>query len=140
MIVLPPWPPGTVALLSTAGGEPACVPVSTAVRAGDDRVLFVLGPRRDTLARLRADGRVALALLGAGDLAVTLHGVASVVADPLPGAEPVVAVQLRVTRVQDHNTARFVVDDGVQWHWTDPEAQARDGRVREALASIASRG
>ena len=52
---LPDWPPGTVAILSTAGGAPHAIPVSTAVRAGPRRVLLALARTRASLARLRDD-------------------------------------------------------------------------------------
>ncbi|MFM9128075.1 MAG: DUF6159 family protein [Solirubrobacterales bacterium] len=81
---LPDWPAGTVCLLATAG-EPHAIPVSTALRAGDREILLALGSRRGALERLRADPRVALAVLAAGDLAFTAHGSAAVAADPLEG-------------------------------------------------------
>lgn len=140
--MIPPWPDGTVTLLAVISGDgtPGNIPVSTALRAGDDRVLLALGRRRATLAALRARPRVALALLGAGDVAVTLHGAACVVADGPPGADAVAVVELRVDRVQDHNSGRFVVVDGVQWQWTDTAAQERDAAVREVLRGIADAG
>ena len=49
----PTWPPGTPAILCVAG--PHAIPVSSYVRAGDDRIVVALGSRRETLARLRAD-------------------------------------------------------------------------------------
>src|SRR5918911_387339 len=70
LTALPEWPPGTVAVLSTAGAAPHAIPVSTAVRAGERHVLLALAPRRSSLARLRADPRVALTVLAAGDVAV----------------------------------------------------------------------
>src|SRR6185295_15230638 len=66
---LPDWPTGTVAILSTAGGAPHAIPVSTAVRAGPRRVLLALARTRDSLARLRADPRCALIVIAAGDVA-----------------------------------------------------------------------
>ncbi|MCW3012045.1 MAG: hypothetical protein JWO90_2449, partial [Solirubrobacterales bacterium] len=84
--------------------------------------------------------RVALALLAAGDVALTAHGTARVVAEPLPGASSVVGVELAVDRVQEHGTRHFEVTDGVQWHWSDAASEERDARVRAALASLASAG
>jgi hypothetical protein len=135
-IVLPDWPAGTVALLATGAGAPHVIPVSTVLRASDDRVLFALAPRRESLRRLREAPRVALALLAGGNVAATVEGAATVVAEPLPGAESVVAVELRADRVQDHGNRHFEVTGGVQWHWTDAESDERDAAVRAALAAL----
>lgn len=137
-IVLPNWPEGTVAVLATADGPPHAIPVSTALRAADDRVLLALAPRRGSLARLRTSARCALLLLAAGDVALTAHGRARVLAAPLPGAEHVVAVALDVDALQDHGTDAFVVHDGVRWTWTDPEAERQDQAVRAALGTLAA--
>ena len=137
-IELPEWPPGTVTFLATAGGDPHVIPVSAALRAGPARILLALAPRRDSLRRLREAPRVALALLAAGDVALSADGEARVVAEPLPGAETVVGVELRVDRVQSHGSRHFAVTDGVRWHWTDEEARARDAQVRGALSALAS--
>jgi len=63
-----------------------------------------------------------------------------VAADPLPGAENVVAVALAVTRIQDHDHPTFAIDAGVGWRWTDPQAQQTDARTRAALGALAARG
>ncbi|HEX8105010.1 MAG TPA: pyridoxamine 5'-phosphate oxidase family protein [Solirubrobacteraceae bacterium] len=131
--VLPRWPPGTVAVLATAGGPAHAIPVSTALRAGDRRVLIALAPRRESLARLRADPRCALALLAAGDIAITAHARAEILDADLG---TVVAVALHVERIQDHGTKRFEIEAGVRWRWTDPAAEARDAEVRAALAAL----
>lgn len=139
--MVPDWPHGTVTLLAVVlddGGAPGNIPVSTAVRAGDDRVLLALGRRRTVLAALRYRPRVALAVIGAADVAVTLHGTASVLADGPEGAEGIAVVELLVDRVQDHNTERFVIVDGIQWQWTDDEARERDAAVRAVLLRHAS--
>lgn len=136
MAALPHWPAGTVALLATGAGAPHVIPVSTALRAADDRVLLALAHRRESLRRLREDPRAALALLAAGDVACTAHGMARVLADPLPGAENVVAVELRVDEVQDHGSRRFVIDGGVSWRWVDEEGERGDARTRAALAAL----
>ncbi len=137
---LPDWPAGTVALLATGAGAPHVIPVSAVLRAGPARIVFALAPRRESLRRLREEPRVALALLAAGDVALTAEGLARVAAEPLPGAENVVGVVLEVDRVQDHGTRRFAVTDGVQWHWTDEESERRDAQVRAALQALASAG
>src|SRR4051812_10204689 len=100
--VLPHWPDGTVAVLSTAGGEPHAIPVSTAVRAGDRALLFALSLRRESLARLKVNPRCAISLLAAGDVAVTAVGRAGIVEEPMAAADGVAAVRLDVERIQDH--------------------------------------
>ena len=130
MDALPEWPDGTVAVLSTGAGEPHAIPVSTALRVGPMTVRFALALRRDSLARLREDPRCAVTILAAGDVAVTAIGRASVVAEH----ERVVVLELAVERVQDHGQDTFVIDDGVQWRWTDPEAERNDAELRARLA------
>jgi hypothetical protein len=102
-------------------------------------VLFALAAGRESLRRLRVDPRVAFTLLCEGDVAVTAHGTARVIEDPLPGIDGVVAVALDVEEVQDHNQPRFVIEAGIAWHWVDPEAAVRDADVRAALMNLAQR-
>jgi Pyridoxamine 5'-phosphate oxidase len=132
---LPDWPAGSVAVLSTAGGPPHGIPVSTCVRAGPRRALLALAPGRESLRRLRRDPHAALTFLAPG-LAFTAHGSAEVVAEELPGAEDVVAVALEVDSLQDHRQATFAIEEGVRWRWTDPAASERDARVRAALLRL----
>lgn len=129
---LPEWEPGTVTILSTAGGAPHAIPVSTALRAGPATVLLALGRRRESLARLREDPRCALAVLAAGDVAVTAHGRATI----LEEVAGVVAVRIDVGDVQDHGQPTFAIEAGVRWRWTDAEAERRDGEVRAALRTL----
>jgi hypothetical protein len=136
---LPEWEPGTVCVLSTGGGAPHAIPVSTAVRAGPRRVLLALAVRRETLARLRREPRCALTIMGAGDVACTAHARARIVQDSLPGAEGVAGVALDVDAIQDHMQQRFAIAAGVAWHWTDDEARAGDTAVRAALGELARR-
>ena len=77
---LPRWRQGTPGVLVVTG--PHAIPVSTALRAGDRRLLFALGRRRQTLARLRQDPRAAFCLLGAG-AAFTAHGRGTVLREAL---------------------------------------------------------
>ena len=128
---LPTWAPGTVAILSTGAGDPHAIPVSTGVRTGPRTVLLAL-------ARLRKDPRCALTLLDGGDVALTAHARATIVQDPLTIADRVTAVRLDVDRLQDHGQARFRIDAGVRWHWTDAEAEKRDAEIRAALAELAA--
>jgi hypothetical protein len=132
---LPAWTDGTVLILVTAGEPPHVIPVSAAVRAGEWRVVLALAQGRDSLRRLRADPRVALAINAAGDVAVTAYGTARVRSEDL--AEGVAAVEIIVEHVQDHNRATFVIDSGVAWHWTDAEARERDAGLRRALRGLA---
>lgn len=135
---LPDWEPGTVAILSTGGGEPHAIPVSTAVKAGPRAVYMALALRRESLTRLREDPRCALTILAA-EVAVTAIGHATVVQDPMEVAE-VVAVRLGVERIQDHGEERFEIEGGVRWRWTDPEAERRDAAIRQALSELAIAG
>jgi len=132
MDALPEWPACTVAVLSTAGGEPHAIPVSTAVREGPRTVVLALAFRRESLARLRQDPRCALTILAAGNVAVTAIGRGTVV-DEL---ERVAVVRVDVERIQDHGHDTFVIDDGVQWRWTDADAERADAEVRAALAEL----
>lgn len=126
---LPDWPAGTVAVLSTGAGEPHAIPVSTAVRRGPLVLAFALGLRRESLARLRSDSRCALTVLAAGNIAVTAIGRAVVESE----LERVAIVRLDVERIQDHGRDTFVIDDGVQWRWTDADAERADAAVRQSL-------
>jgi len=135
--VLPAWPPGTVAILSTGGAAPHAIPVSTGVRAGPRTILFALARRRESLTRLRAEPRCALTLLDAG-VALTAHARATVVQEPMAISDRLVAVRLDVERIQDHGSADFRIDGGVRWRWTDAEAERRDAELRRALAELAA--
>ena len=121
---LPHWEPGTPGVLCTAG--PHAIPVSTAVRAADDRLLFALAASRETLARLREEPQVAYCLLGDG-VAFTAYGEARVVAEQLESV-PVVPVEVRVESVQDHlMEGRTELLDGARWRFSahrDVEADA----------------
>ena len=133
---LPQWPPGTVCILATGGEGPHAIPVSTAVRASDQRIVLALGARRGSLQRLREDPRVALTVLAAGDVAFTAHGTARVVADPLPGLGGVIGIEISVERVSSHKRPTFSITDGVAWGWVDDEARERDAAVRIALLEL----
>jgi len=161
---LPHWPEGTAAWLVTygavsperlaeataheplAGPDPAqppvvwphAIPVSTAVRAGPRSLLLALGRRRGSLARLRDDPHVALAVIAPG-VAFTARGLAAVTAESLPGAERVAAVTIAVARIQNHDHPTFAIDDGPRWHWTDEEARQADAATRAALRILALR-
>ena len=69
------------------------------------------------------------------DLAITAYGRARVIDEELVAG--VVAVEIEVEQVQDHDRPTFAVESGVGWRWTDPEAERRDAEVRAALAALA---
>jgi hypothetical protein len=131
---IPDWPPGTVAVLVTSGARPHAIPVSALLRCPPHRVLVGLGSRRESLRRLRADPQVTLVVI-ARDLAVSLEGRAAVVDEAL--LDGVVAVEVEVEAVQDHDRPTFALQAGVRWRWTDPEAGERDAAVLAALAEVA---
>jgi hypothetical protein len=133
--VLPDWPPETVTILATEGDGPHAIPVSAAVRAGPRRVVLALAASRGSLARLRADPRVSLAIVCEG-VAVTAYGRARVLEEE-PVADGVVAVEIDVEHVEDHDRPTFVIESGARWRWTDPDAESRDAEVRAALARLA---
>jgi hypothetical protein len=134
--VLPDWPAGTVTILATAGETPHAIPVSAAIRAGPRHALIALAGSRGSLARLRADPRVSLAIIAA-DVAVTAHGRARVLNEA--PAEGVVAVEIEVHELQDHDRPTFAIEAGVRWRWTDAEAERRDAEVRAGLERLAER-
>jgi flavin reductase (DIM6/NTAB) family NADH-FMN oxidoreductase RutF len=134
---LPEWEDGTVAVLSTGGGRPHAIPVSTGVRAGPDRVLIALALRRESLARLREEPRCALTIMAAGNVALTAHATATIVEEPMAVSDKVAAVRLDVEEIQDHSQPRFEIQAPVQWRWCELEARERDGQIRAALAELA---
>jgi len=132
---LPEWPARTVGLLVVAG--PHAIPVSTAVRADSDRLVFALARRREALVRLREEPRAAFALLAEG-IAFTAYGRASVVREQLESAPAVAAVELRVVRVQDHLAdGRTELLAAPSWRWSDERAQAADRAVVAEIESLA---
>jgi hypothetical protein len=134
-IDLPSWPPGTVAILVTAGDPPHAIPVSAVLRAGPDRILLGLARRRESLTRLRRDPRVTVAVC-APDVALSADGTATVVDERL--TEAVVAIAVHVHTVHDHRRPTFALHAGVAWEWTDEDAERADGEVRAALLRLAS--
>ncbi len=134
---LPDWDAGTVAVLSTGGGRPHAIPVSTGVRAGPRRVLIALALRRESLARLREEPRCALTIMGAGNVALTAHATASIVQDPMEVSDTVAAICLDVEEIQDHTQPRFAIESSVKWRWCELEARERDSAIRAALTELA---
>ena len=125
-------------MLCAAGPHP--IPVSTAVRAGDLRLLLALAVGRGTLARLRADPRAAFCLLGEA-VAFTAHGMASVARERLTAAPGVAAVELSVERIQDHLAdGRTEMLDGARWRWLDERAAEAETRILAELEELGRRG
>mgnify|MGYP006296512563 CR=1 FL=1 len=135
---LPTWSDGTVATLSTIGDGPHAIPVSTGVRASDSQMLIALATRRGSLANLKADPRVAITFLAEGNVAVTVHGQAEVVAEPMACSDRVCAVLITAERIRDHGQPRFEIEAGVAWRWTEEDAEQRDAEVRAELSEIAA--
>jgi hypothetical protein len=134
---LPEWERGTPAVLCVAGPHP--IPITAYLRAGDDRVLIALGRGRETLRRLREDPSAALLLMGEG-LAFTAHGRARVVAEELEAAGTVVAVELRVDRVQNHLAdKRTELLDGARWRWCAEEHGEAEAAILAELDRLAGR-
>ena len=131
---LPTWERGTPAVLCVAGPHP--IPVTAYLRAGDDRLLLALGRRRETLRRLREDEGVAFLLMGAG-LAFTAHGRARVIAEELEATDTVVAVELRVDRIQNHLAdQRTEMLDGARWRWCAEEHGEAEDAILAELARL----
>jgi hypothetical protein len=131
--MLPDWEPGTPAVLIVAG--PHAIPVSTALRRGERRIVFALGRRRETLARLHDDPEAALCVLGRG-VAFTAYGTATVARDPLEAA-PVAAIELWVERVQDHLAdGRTEMLEAARYEWRDEDAMRSESRIRAELDTI----
>ena len=134
MAGLPVWEPGTPGVLCVAG--PHLIPISTAFRAGSDRIVFALGSSRETLARLRDDPSVAYCLLAKG-VAFTAYGSASVIADELEAA-PVAAIELRVSDVADHLAdGRTEMLEGARYRRPDPEVAESDAAIVAELRGLA---
>lgn len=131
---LPQWPTGTVVILATAGARPHAIPVSAALRSGPDRILLGLARRRESLARLRAEPEVTVAICGP-DVALSADGTATVIDEQLTDA--VVAVAVVVHTLHDHRRPTFAMHAGVSWEWTDDDARRGDAEVRSALARLA---
>jgi hypothetical protein len=132
---LPDWEPGTPAVLCVRG--PHAIPVSTATRASGSRIVFALARRRETLERLREHPAAALCFLGEG-VAFTAHGEAAVVRESLDAAPHVAAVELRVSRIQDHLAdGRTEMLVGARWAFTSEDAREADRGVRTELAELA---
>ena len=72
-------------------------------------------------------------------MAVTAHGRATVVQEPMAVSDRVAAVAVDVERIQDHGQPRFAIEAGVTWRWTDAEAAVRDAELRAELRALSGR-
>jgi hypothetical protein len=131
-MALPRWDRGTPGWLVVGGLH--AIPISTAVRAGDRRLVFALGRSRGTLARLRQDPHAAFCLMGR-DAAFTAHGRARILGEL--ASAPVIAVELTVAGVQDHLAdGRTEMLGGPAYRWRDERAAAVEPRIMDELARI----
>jgi oxalate decarboxylase len=136
---LPVWPETTIAVLSTADGDPYAIPVTAPVRAGARRIMLSLRREHRSLARLRRQPEVALAILASGDEAFTARGRASVVQEPMTRAPQFAAVVIDVEEIDDHGQKAEIVESGVDIQWMNEAAlRAAQDRVAE-LREIAIR-
>jgi hypothetical protein len=78
-----------------------------------------------------------LPVMADGNIALTAHGRATIVEEPMAASDGVAAVRIDVEAIQDHGQDRFEIDAGVRWHWTDPDAEHRDREIRAALSRLA---
>ena len=131
--MLPDWERGTPAVLIAAG--PHAIPISTAIRRGDARIVFALGRRRETLRRLREDPGAALCVLGRG-VALTAYGRVAVIREQLDAA-PVAALELTVERVDDHLAdGRTDMLCPARYEWRDRAAAEAEPRILDELGAI----
>ena len=136
MDFLPSWPPGTAAVLCVSG--PHAIPVSTAIRAGDRRVLLALGGKRETLRRLREEGPSAALCVMAEGLAFTAKGQAAVIREGVEAAPALVVVELAVREVVDHLAdGRTEMQGPPAWRWLDQKAADAEPLIRAELEALA---
>lgn len=129
---LPEWPLRTVAILATVDQMPYAIPVSAPVRAADRSILIALKRSRGSLARLRTQPEVALAVLAGGNAAFTARGRAQVVEEHMATTPDYAAVGIDVEQIDDHRQAAFEVDSSIGRRWLDEDEQRILGeRIRE---------
>jgi Pyridoxamine 5'-phosphate oxidase len=129
-----------VAVVATAGeGGPDAAPVSLVAVASPRRLLLGLARDRTTLANIRAGSRVAASLCLEPDLAITVAGTARVVAESLPTAAHVAAVEVAVETVKDdlHPAARIL--SRLRLRWESDAARQTDAALLADLRRLAGR-
>jgi hypothetical protein len=79
-------------------------------------------------------------VLGKG-MAFTAHGMAYELADEIQSVDTVVAVELRVKRIQDHLAdGRTEMLDGARWRWTQKQHGEAEDAIVEELKRLGQRG
>ena len=135
---LPEWPATTIAVLCTNDSGPHAIPVAAPMRAGDQRILVSLERTRASLARLRENPQVALAILSGGNLAFTALGRAGIVQESMPDALDYVAVEIDVEKIDDHRSLGVAVESGVRVQFTDEADLSLQKRI-DVLREISER-
>jgi oxalate decarboxylase len=134
--VLPRWPAGAIAVLSTMDDAPHAIPVSGPVRAGDRRILLSLKRDHASLGRLRERPRVALTVLDEGNEAFTARGRAGVVVEHLASRPDYAAVAIAVEHIDDHRDRAAVVESGVGVRSAEESAlREREHALRDLAGS-----
>lgn len=126
---LPEWPTTTIAVLCTTDGGPHAIPVAAPVRAGDRRILLSLERTRGSLARMRENPQVALAILSGRNLAFTARGRGRIVQESMPDALDYVAVEVDVEKIDDHRSPGVAVESGVRVQFTDEAGLSLQKRI-----------
>ena len=129
-----------IAALSTENGEVHAIPITAPLRVGDRRILFRLKRCRESLARLREHPKVALTILGKGNLAFTARGPARVVQESMVVAPAFAAVAIDVENIDDHRQRDLVVDSGVSLDWANERTQRFLREHLNALREVAASG
>ena len=135
---LPEWPMRTIAILATVDQSPYAIPVSAPLRAADLRILLALRGDRGSLARLREQDRVALAVLTEGDTAFTARGRARILQEAMERAPDYAAVAIDVEHIDDHRQAAFRIEAGIDRRWVDEHEKRALGERVAALGELAA--
>ena len=135
---LPDWPARTIAVVCTTDGGPHAIPVAAPVRAGDQRILVSLDRIRGSLARLRENPQVALAILGGGNVAFTALGRARIVQESMPDVPAFVAVEIDVETIDDHRSPGVAVESGVRVQFADDADLSLQKRI-DVLRELSER-
>lgn len=138
LATLPEWPASTIAVLCTIDGGPHAIPVAAPVRAGDQRILVSLQRTRGSLARLRENPQVALAILSGDNVAFTALGLARIVQESMPDAPEFVAVEIVVEKIDDHRSSGVVVESGVRIRFANDAGLSLQKRI-DGLRGLSER-
>jgi hypothetical protein len=135
--IVAPGRPGHPQLAKLPGG-PHAIPVAAPVRAGDQRILVSLDRIRGSLARLRENPQVALAILGGGNVAFTALGRARIVQESMPDVPAFVAVEIDVETIDDHRSPGVAVESGVRVQFADDADLSLQKRI-DVLRELSER-